>query len=658
MKSILAQQQTFQQQLLEMQAEGHRREAEQTQARIAAAERVQREEIERRRAEQERVQREQAERERVAAAERSRQEEQQREEERRIAAAEKARQEQQQREAQAHREKEQEALVRAEQQSKQDARKAAQAFDQALQRNDMASASSLALGSEKELLAAKAQYDLMQAFARLQLALGNRFAGNQATAPFDPDWKKAEEHLDGEKATVSNGPIIFKTQRVGQTWKVDVRGLDAATSPEAVMTSQRLAKDVNEIEANVERGDYKSDKEVQAAIEAKVAAATGSGRASSPVMAQSGNTSVQSSRPRSEDSLAVERYLRSSLAGGMTERQIVELSDLIADKIKKAGFSTKERGYLFRGTGDQRQFNMLALGNLKDGERTPAFTKAAAKQLDRELNEMFPARTVFKRDIWPWKALPPIEEPIHQGHPTPGSLVSEHLETFEGAIHDLAEHAINAERGYSGKSPKGYAEQVKNLQAGDVLRCRYEGDDGDSWSHPYYFWYKEAPSGLDELLKTLPDDHPIRLIGPPRSEAPANLDLAMKANPKTAGAVEERLANKKANLERDLADAALDQSGIDPHIAKFFRPLFHAAADIDHNNRADSERRVKESGGTKKLCPNCNGYKFIARHEYDSTSINPYAWNDPMHDTYEHNRQQRLTVRCDECNGTGVVDAR
>ena len=36
MKSILAQQQTFRQQLLEMQAEAHRREAEQTQARIAA----------------------------------------------------------------------------------------------------------------------------------------------------------------------------------------------------------------------------------------------------------------------------------------------------------------------------------------------------------------------------------------------------------------------------------------------------------------------------------------------------------------------------------------------------------------------------------------------------------------------------------------------
>jgi TPR repeat protein len=542
-----------------------------------------------------------------------------------------------------------EALVRAERQSKQDARKAAQAFDQALQRNDMASASSLALGSEKELLAAKAQYDLMQAFARLQLARGKKFGGNQATAPFDPDWKKTDEHLDGEKATVSNGPIIFKTQRVGQTWKVDVRGLDAATSPEALVLSQRLVKDVNEIEAKVERGEYKSEKEVQEGLEAKVAAAAGSGQASSPAIAHSGNDSVQSSRPRSEDSLAVERYLRSQLVGGMTERQIVELSDLIADKINKAGFSTKERGYLFRGTGDQRQFNMLALDGLKRGEQTPAFTKAAAKQLDREINEMFPVRAVFKRPIWPWKALPPIEEPIHQAPWTPGSLVSEHLETFDGAIHQLAEHAIKVEQGYSGKSPKGYAQQVQNLQAGDVLCCKYEGDDGESWSYPYYFWYKEAPPGLQELLKTLPPDHPIRLIGPPLTQAPATLTLAKNANQATA----EAAVKKGAPDERAQLDSVLDSRGVDPQLAKLLRPYFHKAADAAHARRADSERIVK-SGGAKMLCPKCDGYKLISRRYYDS-SRNPYSWGDPMYSIYESQRNGVSFENCDVCGGTGVI---
>jgi len=529
-------------------------------------------------------------------------------------------------------------------------KKAAQAFDEALQRNDMKLASSLAFGDEKELSATKAQHDFMQAFARLQLGRAKKFGNNQAISVVDSDWTKADEHIEGDKATVSHGTMIFKTQRVGQTWKVDLRGLDSGSSPEAVTTRQRLVKDIDEIEAKLERGDYKSDKEIQEALEAKVAAATGSGLASSPAMAQSGNTSVQSLRPRSEDSLAVERYLRSRLVGGMTERQILELSDLIADKINKAGFSTKERGYLFRGTGDQREFNMLALDGLQRGERSPAFTKAAAKQLNRELDEIFPARAVFKRPIWPWKALPPIEEPIHQGHPTPGSLVSEHLETFDGAIHALAEHAINAERGYSGKSPKGYAEQVKNLQAGDVLCCKYEGDDGDSWSHPYYFWYKQAPSGLDELLKTLPDDHPIRLIGPPRSEAPANLELAMEANPKTAGAVQERLAAKKSNLERGMADTLIE--AMDPQFAKIFRPLLHAAADADHARLADSERIVKESGGV--LCPKCGGYKLITRHDYNSAT-NPYSWGNPMYRIYENDRDIRSIVKCDECGGTGVV---
>jgi TPR repeat protein len=101
-KSMLTQQQTFQQQMQQMVAEAHRRETEQRQARIAAAERQYREQRDRERAEVEKRQREEAtERDRIAA-ERARQEEKKREEERRIA-AEKAKQEQQRREAEAQR---------------------------------------------------------------------------------------------------------------------------------------------------------------------------------------------------------------------------------------------------------------------------------------------------------------------------------------------------------------------------------------------------------------------------------------------------------------------------------------------------------------------------------------------------------------------------
>src|SRR5438874_1273663 len=56
MKKMLASQQAFQQQLLQMQAEAHRREAEQTQARIAAAERQYKEQRKRERAEAEKKQ--------------------------------------------------------------------------------------------------------------------------------------------------------------------------------------------------------------------------------------------------------------------------------------------------------------------------------------------------------------------------------------------------------------------------------------------------------------------------------------------------------------------------------------------------------------------------------------------------------------------------
>ena len=109
--------------------------------------------------------------------------------------------------------------------------------------------------------------------------------------------------------------------------------------------------------------------------------------------------------------------------------------------------------------------------------------------------------------------------------------------------------------------------------------------------------------------------------------------------------------------ERALADAVLDQPGIDPGLAKIFRPLFHAAADADHANLADSERMVKASGGTKMLCPKCGGRKKTVFHGYNS-NWNPYTAGTLPHALYENNRNSTSIVNCDECGGTGVVNAR
>jgi hypothetical protein len=110
--------------------------------------------------------------------------------------------------------------------------------------------------------------------------------------------------------------------------------------------------------------------------------------------------------------------------------------------------------------------------------------------------------------------------------------------------------------------------------------------------------------------------------------------------------------------ERRLYDTALDMPGIDPRAANLFRPLFHAEADADHANRAASERVVNASGGAKKLCPKCGGYKRITVHGYKK-DINPYPRGTLLHAAAEGNWSSTTSfAACDQCGGTGVVNAR
>jgi len=312
--------------------------------------------------------------------------------------------------------------------------------------------------------------------------------------------------------------------------------------------------------------------------------------------------------------------------------------------------------------GGERQFDAYMLSALADGMYVRAAEFPAVKPQAKRLNQeiwgiSFPRRMVFKHPRKDAKALPAIEEPIQEGHRLPGSLTQEHLETLNTAISELADRALAARHYTPGISRLSYMRDVENFKAGDVLCCKYKGEQNEEEPHPYYFWYREAPAGLDELVKTLPPDHPIRLIGPPRTEAPTNLQLAMEANAQTAAAIEKRLADKEANSERALADAVIEASGVDPNVAKFLRPLFHAAADADTASLRDSERVVKASGGAKKLCPKCHGYKRMVVHGYNSR-LNPHESDTLSHHMYELNRNSTGIVNCDECGGTGVVDAR
>ena len=316
---------------------------------------------------------------------------------------------------------------------------------------------------------------------------------------------------------------------------------------------------------------------------------------------------------------------------------------------------------------------MEVVHHLQTGDQSPPSIKAAAKQLNQEITEMFPPRAVFKRPLWEHKPLPPIEERINQGHRSPGSLVEEHLETFSGAIHELAESKIGAQPRYTGETPLGYLNQVASLKATDVLCCKYQGEYVDSWSHPYYFWYREAPGGLDELVKTLPNDHPIRLIGPPRYEAPANLELAMKANVETAETLKNRLAEEKARAEKEARTpkGTSYERGRD-FVFKALGVAFAFGLAMEAKEQHDAaiqeeelQKLIAASGGAKVLCPKCNGRKRVLRIKTDLVSTNPYVQGTQAWKDYEETlpglpktklQSTEYYEKCDRCDGKGWVD--
>jgi uncharacterized repeat protein (TIGR03803 family) len=107
--------------------------------------------------------------------------------------------------------------------------------------------------------------------------------------------------------------------------------------------------------------------------------------------------------------------------------------------------------------------------------------------------------------------------------------------------------------------------------------------------------------------------------------------------------------------ERRLYDSVLDMPGIDPGLARVIRPLFYAGADADHARRADSERVVNASGGAKMLCPKCKGYKLMTVHGHEKEILQDGSGN------WFTSSSIRPTISieaCDECGGTGVVNAR
>jgi hypothetical protein len=138
------------------------------------------------------------------------------------------------------------------------------------------------------------------------------------------------------------------------------------------------------------------------------------------------------------------------------------------------------------------------------------------------------------------------------------------------------------------------------------------------------------------------------------------LDREKKIAVKVLGPPKVRVVNYEArHADERTPDAGLilNQPGVDPGIAKIFRPMLQRAAEADAAHIAHSKSVVAASGGAKMLCPKCGGSKKMVLHTYNS-GWNPYARSSLPGALYENNRNSTSIVNCDECGGTGVVNER
>ena len=162
-------------------------------------------------------------------------------------------------------------------------RKAVQAFEDALENNDMDLARSIALGEDQRLIDAKTSHAFVRAWSRMEVAKKKRFDSEQAGAKerdiYLKRWITAEEHINGEMATVGTPHFVngqqsiwggFDLRKVGDKWNLDLEASDiqhfwAGKYGIDQPAAEQWLKEISEITDNIEKGGYKDEQEAIAA---------------------------------------------------------------------------------------------------------------------------------------------------------------------------------------------------------------------------------------------------------------------------------------------------------------------------------------------------------------------------------------------------------
>jgi hypothetical protein len=158
-------------------------------------------------------------------------------------------------------------------------RKAVQAFEDALENNDMDLARSIALGEDQRLIDARTSHASLRAWSRMEVAKKKRFDSEQAAANerdiYLKRWTTAEEHINGETATVGTPRFVngqqsiwggFDLRKIGGQWNIDLEASDfqhfwAGKYGIDQPAAEQWLKKISEITDTIEKGGYKDEQE-------------------------------------------------------------------------------------------------------------------------------------------------------------------------------------------------------------------------------------------------------------------------------------------------------------------------------------------------------------------------------------------------------------
>ena len=169
------------------------------------------------------------------------------------------------------------------------------------------------------------------------------------------------------------------------------------------------------------------------------------------------------------------------------------------------------------------------------------------------------------------------------------------------------------------------------LRGCTLLQVGIDGAPSEESSKNIRLWHEHM---VDRETKIA-----LKILGPPRARV---------------ARYEERHREKEEEKQPNYLP---DIPGVDTNVMRFFNGMLKGAAKAEADNVASSKSIVAASGETKRLCPKCGGTKKMVQHTYDS-GRNPYAGGTLGHSLHENARDGISIVNCDQCGGTGVVDAR